>query len=135
MTNTRFARALGAALLGLAMTRALTGPARADIKDYEFQLVSRELRQGEAVVAVRLVDRRSGRAVPDAVIFAKRIDMAPDGMETMTSTIDQLPSTEPGIYRFKAMLTMAGGWRLSLGVKVQGESGTVENRLVFKAVK
>ena len=30
---------------------------------------------------------------------------------------------------------MAGGWRLSLGAKVQGETGTVENRLVFKATK
>lgn len=131
MTKTHLARPLGATLLGLA----LIGPARADIKDYEFQLVSKELKQGEAVVSVRLVDKRSGKPVPDAVIFAKRIDMAPDGMETMTSTIDQLPSTEPGTYRFKAMLTMAGGWRLSLGAKVQGETGTVENRLVFKAVK
>ena len=139
MTIIHFARALGAALLGLAMIPAMipamTGPARADIKDYEFQLVSREVKQGEAVVAVRLVDRRSGKTVPDAVIFAKRIDMAPDGMETMTSTIEPLPSTEPGTYRFKAMLSMAGGWRLSLGAKVQGESGTVENKLVFKAVK
>ena len=131
MNNINFARALGAALLGLA----LIGPARADIKDYEFQLVSQEVKQGEAVVAVRLVNKRSGKPMPDAVIFAKRIDMAPDGMETMTSTIDQLPSTEPGTYRFKTMLTMAGGWRLSLGAKVQGETGTVENRLVFKAVK
>ena len=131
MTTTYLARALGAALLSLG----LIGPARADIKDYEFQLVSQELKQGEAIMAVRLVDKRSGKPVPDAVIFAKRIDMAPDGMETMTSTIDQLPSTEPGTYRFKAMLTMAGGWRLSLGAKVQGETGTVDSKLVFKAVK
>ena len=44
---------------------------------------------GEAVVAVRLVDKRSGKPVPDAVIFAKRIDMAPDGMPTMDSPIEQ----------------------------------------------
>jgi hypothetical protein len=30
---------------------------------------------------------------------------------------------------------MAGGWRLSLGAKVQGETGTVENKLVIKAMK
>ena len=53
----------------------------------------------------------------------------------MTSKIEQLPTTEPGVYRFKAKLTMAGGWRLSLGAKVQGETGTVEDKLVFKAVK
>ncbi|MER2265321.1 FixH family protein [Methylobacterium oxalidis] len=131
MTKNAFAHALQAALLGLA----LTGPARADIKDYEFQLVKNEVKQGDAVLDVRLVDKRSGKPVPDAVIMAKRIDMAPDSMEEMTSKIEQLPSPEPGVYRFKTKLTMAGGWRLSLGAKVQGETGTVENKLVLKAVK
>jgi hypothetical protein len=44
-----------------------------------------------------------------------------------------MPSTEPGVYKFKATLSMAGGWQLSLGAKVQGETGTVENKLVLKA--
>jgi hypothetical protein len=125
------ARALGAALLGLAVI----GPAAADTKDYEFQLVQKEMKLGEAVVVVRLVDKRSGKPVPDAVIFAKRIDMAPDGMPTMDSPLEQVPSTEPGVYRFKTTLTMAGGWQLSLGAKVQGENGTVENKLVLKALR
>jgi hypothetical protein len=30
-------------------------------------------------------------------------------------------------------MTMAGGWQLSLGAKVQGETGTVENKLVLQA--
>jgi hypothetical protein len=68
------------------------------------------------------------------VISAKRIDMAPDGMAEMFEPIEQLSSTEPGVYRFKAALVMAGGWRLSLGAKVQGETGTIENKLEFKAV-
>lgn len=131
MTMIHFTRAVAATLLGLA----LTSPVRADIKDYEFQLVQNEVKEGDAIVAVRLIDKRSGKPVPNAVIFAKRIDMAPDGMETMTSTLEEVPSTEPGVYRFKAKLTMAGGWRLSLGAKVQGETGTVENKLVFKATK
>jgi len=29
---------------------------------------------------------------------------------------------------------MAGGWRLSLGAKIQGEIGTLENRLTLTAV-
>ena len=125
------ARAAGAALLSLA----IVGPAKADPKDYELQLVQKEMKVGEAVVAARLVDKRSGQPVPDAVIFAKRIDMAPDGMPTMDSPIEQAPSTEPGVYQFKTRLTMAGGWQLSLGAKVQGEEGTVENKLVLKATK
>ena len=126
-------RALGAALISVALVGSST-LVRADAKDYEFQLVQTEMKKGnDAVVAVRLVDKRTGKPVPEAVIFAKRIDMAPDGMETMTSSIEQLPSTEPGVYRFKTNLTMEGGWRLSLGAKVQGETGTVENKLVLKA--
>ncbi|MBN8998212.1 MAG: FixH family protein, partial [Rhizobiales bacterium] len=94
-----------------------------------------EIKQGsEAVIAVRLVDKRSGEAVPDAVIFAQRLDMAPDGMEMMAAPIEPLPSTEPGIYRFKANLPMPGGWRLSHGAKVQGETGSLENKLEFKAI-
>ncbi|MFC6792249.1 FixH family protein [Methylobacterium komagatae] len=136
MTKNPFARALSAALLGAAFSASATIlPAQADIKDYQFQLVQQEAKVGEAVVAVRLVDKRTGKPVPDAVIFAKRLDMAPDSMEEMVTRLEQLPSTEPGIYRFKAKLSMAGGWRLSLGAKVQGETGTVEDKLVFQAVK
>jgi hypothetical protein len=131
MTFTDTLRALAVAL----PLAAVSLPALADIKDYEFRLVQSELKQGNGVtVAVQLVDKRSGKPVPDAVIFAQRIDMAPDGMETMASPIEAMPSTEPGTYRFKTNLTMAGGWRLSLGAKVQGETGTLENRLILKAL-
>jgi hypothetical protein len=44
-----------------------------------------------------------------------------------------MSSTEPGVYRFKANLSMEGRWQLSLGAKVQGETGTVESRLVIRA--
>ena len=136
MTNNPFARPLSAALFGAALSvPAMISSAMADIKDYQFQLVQQEAKVGEAVLSVRLLDKRSGKPVPDAVIFAKRIDMAPDSMEEMTSKIEQMPSPEPGTYRFKAKLTMAGGWRLSLGAKVQGETGTVESKLVLKATK
>ncbi len=124
------ARALGAVLLGLA----LTGPVLADVKDYEFQLLEKEMKQGEAVLALRLVKKSTGQPVPGAVIFATRLDMEPDGMPTMTTPLQPVPSTEPGVYRFRTDLTMEGGWRLSLAAKVQGETGTVQNRLVLKAV-
>jgi len=123
------------AALAAVIGFACTGAALADIKDYTFQLVQKEVKTGDTTLAVRLINTKTGKPIPDAVIMAKRIDMAPDGMETMTSSIEQLPSTEPGIYRFKTKLTMEGGWRLSLGAKVQGETGTVESRLTLKAIK
>jgi hypothetical protein len=109
-------------------------PAFADPRDYEFQLVQNEVKKGDAVVAVRLLNKKTGKPVPDAVIFAKRIDMAPDNMATMDSPLEALPATEPGLYRFKTNLSMQGRWQLSLGAKVQGEEGTVESKLVLKAV-
>jgi len=126
--------ALIGALTSLAMIGA-TPQARADVKDYEFQLIQKELKKGEAIVAVRLINKQTGKAVPDAVIIAKRLDMAPDSMAEMTTRLDPLPPTEPGVYRFKTTLTMQGGWQLSLGAKVQGETGTVENKLVLKATQ
>src|SRR5260370_40689957 len=132
MKTSRYSRAFQAAFIGLAVTGSTT-LARADIKDYEFQLVDKTVKKGDAIIAVRLVHKPDGKPVPNAVIFAKRLDMAPDGMETMKTTIEPMPSTEPGIYRFKAEVTMEGGWQLSLAAKVQGETGTVENKLIIKA--
>jgi hypothetical protein len=128
--KSRRAAAIGAALLVATATTAL-----ADIKDYEFQLVGKEVKQGDATIAVKLVHKPSGRTIPDAVIFAKRIDMGPEAMASMTAPIQPLPSTEPGVYRFKTNLGMAGNWALSLGAKVQGETGTIENQLILKATQ
>jgi YtkA-like protein len=127
-----YARAFQAALIGVAAIGS-AGIARADIKDYEFQLVDQTVKKGDAIISVRLVHKPDGKPVPNAVIFATRLDMAPDGMQEMATKIASMPSTEPGVYKFKATLTMAGGWQLSLGAKVQGETGTVENKLVLKA--
>jgi hypothetical protein len=44
-----------------------------------------------------------------------------------------LPETEPGVYRFKADLTMAGAWALQLVAKVQGEAETIAGTVNFKA--
>ena len=127
------ARRPRAAMLAAVISAALLTPALADVSDYEFQLVESVAKVGDAVVAVRLVDKRTSKPVPDAVIYSTRIDMAPDSMPTMSSAIDPAPSDQPGVYRFKTKLTMEGGWRLSLAAKVQGETGTVEGKLVLQA--
>jgi hypothetical protein len=135
MKTSRYARALQAAFIGIAMTSSVT-IARADIKDYQFQLVDQAIKAGpDRIITVRLINKATGKPVPDAVIFATRLDMAPDGMQEMATKVTPMPGTEPGTYRFKATLSMAGGWQLSLGAKVQGETGTVENKLVITALK
>lgn len=123
-------------MLALASLVVVPQAAKAAPEDYEFQLVQNEIKQGDgAVVAIRLIDKRTGQPVENAVIFATRLDMAPDGMEMMATTVEPMPSQEPGIYRFKTNLTMAGGWRFSIAAKVQGEPETVESKLVLKAIR
>jgi hypothetical protein len=135
MKTLRHARALRAAFIGIAMAGSAT-VARAEIKDYEFQLVDQAVKAGpDKIITVRLINKATGKSVPDAVIFATRLDMAPDAMQEMATKVTPMPSAEPGTYRFKATLGMAGGWQLSLGAKVQGETGTVENKIVFRAEK
>lgn len=109
-------------------------PAFAGAADYEFQPVKTELPTGpESEFAVKIVDKRTGKPVADAVIFSTRLDMAPDGMEMMRSTLDPLPSTEPGVYKFKLNLSMAGGWRFLIAAKIQGEEETAKGEIILKA--
>jgi hypothetical protein len=124
-------RALAAALIAVVRT---TNIAHASVNDYEFQLVEPTMKTGPStVIAVRLVNKATGKLIPNAVIFATRLDMAPDSMEEMTTKISPMPDSEPGVYRFEANVTMAGHWQLSLGAKVQGETGAVESHLVIPA--
>lgn len=128
-------RAVRASLLAIGVSGASTA-ALADIKDYTFELVEPSVQAGsDKTIAVRLMNIKTGKPVPDAVIFATRLDMAPDGMQEMATKIAATPATEPGTYRFKATFGMAGRWQLSLGAKVQGETGSVESKLVITARK
>lgn len=125
-----------AAILALASLVAVSQVAKSAPEDYEFRLVKSEIKQGDgATVAVRLLDVRTGNPVVDAVVFATRMDMQPDGMEAMTTPVEAIPSDEPGVYRFRTNLIMVGGWRFSIAAKVQGEAETVQSRLVFKVVE
>ncbi|SIQ05746.1 YtkA-like [Rhizobium sp. RU20A] len=124
-----------AVVAAFAVLTVPAGTALAGAGDYEFQPVASEVKHGsQAEVAVRLVDKRSGNPVSGAVIFTTRMDMAPDGMEMMTTSVENLPETESGIYRFRANLSMAGGWRFKVAAKVQGEPDTVQGEVVLKAL-
>jgi hypothetical protein len=135
MNRHNISRALRVALVGFALA-ATANIARADIKDYEFKLAEPTVAVGkDKTFTVQLVNKKTGKPVPDAVIFATRLDMAPDGMAEMATKVVREPGGEPGSYRFKAAFGMEGRWLLSLGAKVQGETGTVEGKLVITAQK
>lgn len=127
-------RAAALAVLGAIMAVAPVRASFAGSGDYEFQLVNKEVKAGKGTeFAVRLIHKPDGKPVPDAVIFATRLDMGPDGMEDMAAPVTAVPGGEPGVYRFKADFSMAGGWAFSLGAKVQGEADTVKGKLTLNA--
>lgn len=128
--HTTYTRAFGAVLaFFLTVSAALAGA-----EDYRFDLVSTDHRVGSgAIVEVRLTDLRTGAVVEGAVIFATRMDMAPEGMAMMTSPVTAMAADVPGNYRFATDLTMAGGWRFSVAAKVQGEAETVSAEIELRA--
>lgn len=104
--------------------------------DYEFQPVKTTLPTGhDSEFAFKIIDKRTGKIVPEAVIFSTRLDMAPDGMEKMTSSHGPMPSSEAGVYRFSLNLSMAGGWRLLIAAKIQGEEETAKGEIILKATE
>lgn len=120
---------------GCALALLLTiSAAWAGADDYRFELVSTEHRVGAgATIELRLTDLRTGKPVEGAVIYATRMDMAPDGMATMTAPVTAMPAEAPGHYRFATDIPMAGGWRFSVAAKVQGEPETVTAELDLRA--
>src|SRR2546421_11938741 len=104
----------------------LTGNAFAGANDYIFEPVKAEVKKGDdVIVSVRLKHKATGKPVPDAVIVQSRIDMSPDGMGEMASSLTPVPSTEPGVYAFKTELSMPRRWLLSIAAKAQGKPETV----------
>ena len=124
-----------AAALTVVVTLVATA-ASAGAGDYVFEPVNAEMKKGDDVtVAVRLTNKSTGKPVSDAVIFRTRVDMAPDGMAEMESPVAPLPSREPGVYAFKTDLPMAGRYQVTLSAKVQGESETINGKVIVKANK
>jgi hypothetical protein len=116
------------------MTTVGVLPVSAGPNDYAFEPVSQDVHNGKgSELAVRIIHKPTGKPVVGAVVFRTRLDMSPDSMEAMTAKHEALPSTEPGVYRFKADLTMGGGWALKLMAKIQGEPDTVSGTVIFKA--
>ena len=128
-----YARAGVLAAVSFGFSVLATG-AMAAAKDYDFQPVVAEVKNGDGTeLAVRLVNKTTGKPVEGAVMFRTRLDMSPESMDEMTAKHVAMPSSEPGVYKFKADLTMAGGWAFKVQAKIPGESDTVEGTVIFKA--
>jgi YtkA-like len=129
-------RALALVLLLLGAGGAVaSSSSRGSSDHYAFELVEREVKQGYGTtILVRLVDERTGKLVPNAVLFISRIDMSPDGMGQMAAPLELQADTLPGYYRFETDLSMEGAWALTLAAKIPGLPDPVQRRLILQAV-
>ena len=67
-----------------AFSLANAPAAMAGANDFEFQPVSAEIKNGAAAeLAVRLIDKRTGKPVPGAVLFRTCLDMSPESVGEM----------------------------------------------------
>ena len=127
-------KSLKLAAVAALITAAGASVAIAAAADYGFQPVAAQVKAGNGTeIAVRLVRKGIDKPVVGAVLFRTRLDMSPDSMAEMIGKLEPLPTAEPGVYKFKADLSMAGGWALHIQAKVPGEAETVEGTVVFQA--
>ncbi len=119
----------------VAVLVTLTNVILAGANDYVFELVKTEIKSSNVgTIAVRLLHKPSERAVTDAVIVHTRIVMVHEGGTDMNAAFDPLGSPKPGVYAFRAPLTMAGNWYLSIAAKVPGEPETVVGKISFRVI-
>jgi Cu(I)/Ag(I) efflux system membrane fusion protein len=103
--------ALTLALIGLTACNAAS-------QTHSFELLTPQVSEGPAAeFSVKLVDKATGKPVA-ATIESAMLDMGPDGMAAMKEPAESLPSTEPGVFKFKANLSMAGRWAVHLKAKL-----------------
>ena len=70
--------------------------------NYIFELIDDEVPVGNRIeFSVRILHKATGEPVTDAMIFADRIDMTPDGKPNRSTELAALSSDTPGIYRYR----------------------------------
>lgn len=118
--------ALALALMGLTACNAAS-------QTHGFELVTPQVPEGPASeFSVKLIEKTSGKLVTDAVLESVSLDMGPDGMAAMKEEAQTLPSQEPGIFKFKANLSMAGRWAVHLKAKLK-DGTSVSGDLILTA--
>ena len=125
-------KTLRAALAAALLSALATTAAWADVKDYEFQLVDKAGEAGRG--------RHRGQARPQTFRprHSRRGDFRQAHRHGARSDGSDDGSLGGGVIDRAGRLPLqdqfedGGPWALSLGAKVQGETGTVESKLIVK---
>jgi hypothetical protein len=122
-------------ILFFLLLAGLTIPVFGNPDHYIFELIEDEVPVGNRIeFSVRIIHKETNEPVMDAMIFADRIDMTPDGKPDRSTELAALSSDTPGIYRYRANLVEAGNWQLTLMTMIPGAQGLVEGKMILKAV-
>ena len=101
--------------------------------DYRFELVEvRSAGAGKTILSVRLAHLPEDKPVEGAAIREAGTNMGPGGMPDMTGKVTPLPPDHPGTYRFLIETGMAGKWKLTIGVEVQGGAQTIRGAVLYE---
>jgi len=126
--------ALSTALLFLLLA-GMAIPVFGNSDHYVFELIENEVPVGNRIeFSVRIIHKATGEPITDAMIFADRIDMTPDGKPDRSTHLAALSSDDPGIYRYRANLVEAGNWQLTLMTMIPGAQSMVEGIMILKAI-
>ncbi len=113
----------------------LTIPVFGNPDHYIFELIENEVSVGNRIeFSVRIIHKETSEPVTDAMIFADRIDMTPDGKPDRSTELAALSSDTPGIYRYRANLVESGNWQLTLMTMIPGAPTMIEGKMILKAI-
>ncbi len=103
--------------------------------NYIFELINDEVPLGNRIeFSVQILHKATGEPVTDAMIFADRLDMTPEGKPDRSTHLAALTSDTPGIYRYRANMVEAGNWQLTLMTMIPGAPTMVEGKMILKAI-
>jgi len=100
----------------------------------KWEPVNGEIAVGKSIrLEVRLVGLEPKPQSGAVIVTSSRLDMGPEGMETMTAPLRLLANDQPGVIAFEADIAMAGRWALSLTADIAGHAAPVSGTTVFTA--
>jgi Cu(I)/Ag(I) efflux system membrane fusion protein len=84
-------------------------------------------------IDVRLVDAGGKPSSQAITVVSSRIDMGPEGMQTMTVPLRPVAASESGTVSFETKLPMAGRWALTFSATVSGDTQPLSGNVILVA--
>lgn len=122
-------------LLGMTAILTIASPLHAQ-NATTFEAVKTEVPVGKNVrIELKVTGVTPPPVSTDITIEKQRLDMGPDGMETMTAPLKPVIGSTRGVIAFDADFVMAGQWALNITAQIKGQAAPVTSTIIFTAVE